>query len=370
MKNIPVAIMVLTVLVGSYPSAAEARTVVRSGETVSIANDERITGDFYVAASTFQLSGEVSDDVVAAAGKVTINGTVGADLFVLGGTVDVHGSVGDDVRVIGGDITIAEPVSGDVMIFGGTVKLLSTASVAGDVLIFGGAVEISAPIEGKLLGQMSSLRIDSRIGGDVDVTVESITLGERAVIGGALQYVSDTVVTRAQGAVVTGDVVRNDPVYTSTPATAQSFIVPFLVLLFSVAVWYLLARRSLNRVATRALVPGVRPLIIGVLTITLTPFAIGVLLVSMLGTLVGLALLFAYALFVVLAIVAVPATLGKLLFGLLKKEAAAITLPMLVVGTLVVAVCVAIPLVGPIVIFGFFILQFGAIVDLLIRSGR
>ncbi len=363
-----VALCVMASLV--LPAAAEARTVVRSGETVTVAQDEKIEGDFYVAASTATFSGEITNDLVAAAGTVTVNGPVGADAFILGASVDVHGPVGDDVRIIGGDVTLAEPVSGDVLIFGGTVQILSTAAVAGDVLVFGGTVEISAPIEGKVLGHMSSLRLDAAVAGDVDVTTESLTLGERAVVGGAVRYVSDETLTRAQGAQVSGDVVRNDPVYDAAPVTIQSIMVPFLITLFSVGVWYLVARRSLTRVVNRSLLPGIRPLLIGVLSLLLTPFAISILLLSMLGTLVGLATLAGYILVMVLALAAVPATIGRLLQVFIKADATAVTLATLVFGSLITTVLVFIPLIGPLIVLGFFILQFGAIVDLLIRSSR
>ena len=371
MKHISGGLLAIFVL-GVYllPQAADARTVVRSGDAVTVAQDERIEGDFYVAASTATFSGEITDDLVAAAGTVTLNGSVGADVFILGASVDIHGSVGDDVRIIGGDITIAEPIAGDVLIFGQTVQILSTASITGDVLIFASSVEISAPIEGKLLGQMDTLRLDSTIAGDVDVTARTLTLGERAVVGGNVQYVSDTVLTRAQGAQVDGEVVRNDPVYEATPMTVQSVMIPFLILLFSVAVWYLIARRTLNRVVTRSLMPGIRPVFIGVLTVLLTPFAIGILLVSMLGTAVGLALLAAYILLMVLAFVAVPATVGRLIQTLIKKDTAAISLVTLLIGTVCVTILMFVPFIGPIIILGFFILQFGAMVDLLIRASR
>jgi cytoskeletal protein CcmA (bactofilin family)/uncharacterized membrane protein len=370
MKHFVAALGAIVVLTWLLPQAVDARTVVRSGEGVIVAQDERIEGDFYVAASTATISGEITDDLLVAAGAVTLNGTAGSDVFIVGASVDVHGSVGDDVRIIGGDVTIAEPVSGDVFIFGGTVQLLSTASVAGDVLIFGGTVEISAPIEGKLLGHMTSLRLDSSIVGDVDVTTDMLTLGERAVIGGNVRYVSNTVLERAQGAQVAGDVVRNDLVYEATPVTLQSIMVPFLVILFSVAVWYLIARRTLNRVVTRALLPGIRSVLIGTLTLLLTPFAVSILLVSMLGTMVGVALLASYILLIVLAIVSVPATIGKFVQSFLNKDITAVSLAVLVIGSLLFTALLYIPIVGPIVLLGFFILQFGAMVDLLIRASR
>ncbi len=352
------------------PFASEARTVIRSGDTVSIAQDQLIKGDFYTGANIVNISGEIEEDLLAAGAEVTVNGQVGEDAFIIGGNVDIHGVVGDDLRVIGGDVIIAEPVRGDVFVVAGTVKVLSTASITGDLTVVGGSAEVAGPVEGRILGYMESLRIDAQVDGNVEVTATTLVLGDKANVIGNVQYVSREQLTRSQSAVVEGEVVRNDPVVETSTTSVTALVLPVLVLLFSVALWYLLSRRMLQRVTNRALMPGIRPIILGLAVVLLTPFAISILLLSMLGSLVGFALFATYVLFLVLAIAAIPAVIGQLLMNVIQKGVQPINLLTLLLGSVVAFVCFFIPIVGPAVLFGFFLLAFGALVDLLVRSSR
>jgi cytoskeletal protein CcmA (bactofilin family) len=354
----------------TLPFIADARSVVRSGERVTVAEDQLIEGDFYVAGSVVNLSGEVSNDLLTAAGTVTINGAIGADALIIAPTVDVHGTVGDDLRIIGGTIIIAEPVMGDVFVFGGSVEILSTASIAGDLIIFASEVEINGQVDGNILGQANVLRIDAPVKGGVDVAVGVLTIGDRSAITGDLEYTSTVQLTRAQNATVGGQVLRNDPVFEPTKVGIESFILPLLALLFSVALWYLLGRRLLNRIVTRALAPSVRPVMTGTIVMLLAPFAISILLVSVLGLIAGAVLLFGYILFLILALVASTAVIGQLVVSTVKKGANQVTLISLIIGSLILAGCFVVPVVGPIVLLGFLLLTFGSIMDLLLRANR
>ncbi len=370
-KKLIYSFFLLTIVsLTTFPYVADARSVVRSGERVSVAEDQLIEGDFYVAGSVVNLSGEVSDDLLTAAGTITINGAIGGDALVIAPTVDVHGTVGDDLRIVGGTVIIAEPVLGDVFVFGGSVEVLSTASIAGDLIVFASEVEVNGQVDGNILGQVNVLRIDAPVKGMVDVTVGALTVGDKAMIDGDLKYTSTLELTRAQNATVGGQTLRNDPVFEPAKVGIESFLLPLLTLLFSVALWYLLAKRMLNRVVTRALAPSVRPVMTGTIVMLLAPFAISVLLVSVLGLLAGMVLLFGYILFLILALIASSAVMGQLVISTIKKGTNQVTLTSLIVGSVLLAGCFVVPVVGPIVLIGFLLLTFGSIVDLLLRGNR
>lgn len=371
LKHLPNSIFLVAFLfVGLIPFSSEARTVVRSGNTISIGQDQVIEGDFYTAGNIVTISGQVQEDLLVAGTEVNVNGQIGADVLVLGANVDINGTVGDDLRILGGNIIIAEPVLGDVFVIGGNIKILSSASVTGDVTIIGGSAVINGPVEGRVLGWLETLRIDSSVVGDVEVTATTLTLGDNANIGGDIKYVSQTQLTRSQSATVDGEIVRNDPVIESGQTNMTQLLMPLLVILFSVALWYLLSRRLLQRVVNRTLMPGLRPVLIGGLVMILAPFAISILLVSMLGTFAGIAVLATYILFLVLAIVALPAVLGQFLQTVVKSKQTTLSLVSLVSGTFIVGLCLVIPVVGPIILVGFMVLTFGAMVDMLIRANR
>lgn len=348
-------------------TAAQAETVVRTGDEVSIAGDQTIEGDLYSAAGKVNISGVVNEDVMAAGGQITVNGKVGNDALLIGGNVDTHGPIGDDLRVIAGEVTIADVVTGDVFIIGGAINILSTASITGDVILFGSQATIEGSVGGNILGTVDQLRIDAPVAGKVDITVSQLALGDKANITGSVRYISTQVATQALNAVVGGDLVRNDPVIPVQDVTVRSTLIPVLILLFSTLVWYLVSRKTLNLVVERALVKSPRPMLVGFATFLLAPVVMVALIVSMIGSLVGLVLLFGYLLFIALSLAGVVAVLGQLLMKIFNRPTNTASLLSLVVGVVAIIVLMLLPLVGQAIILCFIVLTFGALVDLLFR---
>jgi hypothetical protein len=139
------------------------------------------------------------------------------------------------------------------------------------------------------------------------------------------------------------------------------------MLLFTVLVWYLIARQFLVRIIDRALVRTIRPAATGFIALFATPVIVTILVVSVLGTLVGITALFAYLLALLLAGVSSTVVLGHLVLKLLMKQPLALTPLTLGVGVLSVSVCLFIPIIGPIILFSVMVITLGAIVDLLLR---
>lgn len=351
-------------------SVASADTVVRTGESVSIANDQIIEGDFYSAAGKVHISGEVTEDVIVAAGQATINGPVGNNAFLIAGRAEVHGTVGDDLRIIAGEITLAEPVMGDVLVIGGTVNILSTASISGDLLIFAGDVVIEGSVGGDVFGTAGNLRIDAPVTGDVDVRVERLTIADNARVEGMVRYVSNEVAVKTLHATVAGDLVRSDPVLPTGSTNVKMLLMPVLLLLFSVLIWYLISRRTLNLVVERALVKSPRPIFLGLAALLFTPIVILFSFVSMIGTLVGFAVLFGYLLMIVLSIASIPAVFGQLLMGAFSKSAPSSSLLSLIAGVVAIALLLLLPVIGLIALIIVMVIAQGAIVDLLVRSHK
>jgi cytoskeletal protein CcmA (bactofilin family) len=364
MKHILLGALLLAV----FPSQVlYAQTVVRTGDAVSVASDKIISGDFYTATSILDISGEVAGDISAVTGQATLNGVVGGDVLVIAGNADIHATIGDDLRIIGGEVVIASPVAGDVFVIGGTVRFLSTATVGGDVLVYGGDVEIASAVGGDILGTVNALRIDAVVAGSVNVTTASLVLGDSADIAGTVQYVSVNALTRAPDAKIGGEITRNDPLVEETNNSLQAALIPALVLLFSVLVWYMVARTFLQKIVDRALVRSARPGLLGFLAFLIVPLIIVVLLVSMLGTLVGLTALSAYFLMVCLGIVSGAAVLGQLIMKLKKGNTNTISPLSLTLGVIGITVCALVPFVGGVVLLALLLVTVGAIVDIVIR---
>lgn len=347
-----------------------ANTIVRSGEIVSISEDQVIDGDFYGAAGTVNVSGVIEEDAVITGGQITINGNIGANAFLLAGGVDVHGPVGDDLRIISGEVTIAEPVNGDLFVMAGSVDILSSASIEGDVLIYGGEVTIEAPVKGDILGNMGSLRIDSAVAGDVDVTVTDLTLGDKTTIDGSVTYVSANEVIKALNASIAGEEIRNDPVLPTRESTDLSWILPSLMLIFATLAWYLVSRKTLNLVVDRALVKSIKPLLVGIAVLVLTPIAIALLFISMIGAVVGVALLLLYTLLLLLSFIGLVAVLGKLIeigISKSKKQVSAVTI---LVGFVAYGILSMLPALGSVIIFVVMLITLGSLFEFLLKISK
>lgn len=364
-------ITLLGIFVVLAPSVGLASSVVRTGETISIEKDQKIEGDFYAASSVLSISGEVEEDLVSIAGRNTLNGKVGKDALMLGASVDVHGAVGEDLRIIAGDVIIAEPITGDVFIIAQTVKILSTASIGGDLVVYGGTVEVSGSVGGNIIGTFESLRLDAPVAKGVDITATQLVLGERAVVTENLSYVSSQDLVRAPEATIGGDITRNDPVAPEdTRAPLMQLAIGGLIVLFSALAWFLVARSLLERVTKRAVTKSIRPLLLGFITLIAAPVIFIVLTASLIGGLIGVAGLLLYIVFLIASFIALPAVLGTfIIMNVIKKKDNnwELTPYTLIVGTLGMMVLVVIPVIGPIVLLGLFLVTLGSLIDLILR---
>lgn len=307
---------VIVVLCG-VSITAEARSVVRFDNEVTVADKQAAEGDFYSISSKAAISGNISGDAHVVAGKVDIRGTVASDTLAVGATVTVDGEIGDDLRVIGADVTIAGHVRGDLMVIAQTLTILEEARIDGDVIFFGHEGTISGTVGHDVFGRVTTLRIDGPVAGTVDVAVGSLTLGDKAAVTGNVQYESVDELVRAPNASVAGEVVRTDPVVTTSNSFAwPSALVVFLTLVLIVGAWHLVSRRSLKQIASRSVEKPIWVLVVGVLTLLVMFFMIAsffVLAVTFDSVAGVIALLIAtcYVSVIVIAVVMSPVVLGE-----------------------------------------------------------
>lgn len=353
------------------PGLVLANTVVRTGESVAVEDNQVVEGDFYALGSLVSVSGEVTDDLIAIAGRVKVNGEIGADVLAFAGSVDLHASVTDDVRVVAGDVTIAEHIEGDVVVIAGTLQVLSSASIDGDVLFFGGDAEISGAVGGSVMGQFGTLRIDAAVGKDVDVSAGTLTLGEQAEVAGDVRLTSSRDLVRAQGATIGGEVTKSDVVARENDVrtTLRSVLIPFLISLFAALSLHLLFRRQIETVVLSAKdAPGLS-ILIGAITLLVGLVGAILLMVTVVGVFVGLMTLFAYFLGTILSLVLGQIILGSLTYRLFTNTTI-VTPVTIVLGVAVFHVFTLVPFIGGWAIFFTIAIAFGAVIRLLYKHTR
>lgn len=356
MKRLATLIFFFIGVVALIP-VAHAETVLRTSEKVSLLKDQTVEGDFYAAAGTVSLSGEIEGDAHIVAGSVTTNGQIGADVTIFGGTVQVHASVTDDVRVVGGEVTIAKHVGGDVVVLGGVLTILSTAQIGGDVFFYGGEGEFNGEILGSVHGMSDTLRIDGPVRGDVDVRTGMLVLGDHANIDGSVQYQSLSELIRSQNAIVVGDIIRNE--FPKQANGARELLIPFLIYAFSVLLMLAIFRTHLKPVLVDSITHFTRNGLVGLAGVIFVPGLILLSFVTVIGSLVGIVLLFASVALWVVSILLIAFFAGLLMQHVLHKPYDISLLPTLF-GVVVVYGISLVPYIGPIVLFVATMAVFGA----------
>lgn len=366
MKYILIGILTLMVpLQYSY-----ANTVVRSGDTVTLADNQSIEGSFYAVGGTVALSGAVTGDTTVIGGNVTVGGEVSDDLSILAGTVSLQSPVGEDVRIVAGQVTITENIAGDLVVVAGKLTISSSAKISGDVLFYGGEMVVEGEVAGRLLGSAETVRVDALVAKGIDMKTRALTLGEQANVTGDVSYTSTSDIVRAPGAVVTGNVLKNAEV--AQPATdtkARTIAITFLISLFATLSFYLIFRRLVESFGVAVRRGLVVKTAIGFVFVFMMPLVVTILIVSVLGFVVGLVALAALLLLLVLALPLVAVTAGSLLAQLIDKKST-LSIPYLILGGVVVTGCLFVPIIGLIAVLWLYMATVGTLVDQVYKNAR
>jgi len=302
----------------------------RSDRSVTVSEGESIDGDLYVAAGQIVIDGTVNGDATVAGGTVTVNGTVNGSLNVGAGTVDVNGEVTGAVRVSAGTVQIDGSVGRDVVAFGGTVTIGDSAQVAGDVAGGVGTLAVNGTVAGDLLAGAGTITVAGTINGAIDATVGQLTIESGAVVGGDVTYTSSTEADIADGAQIGGEISREEPSAANQPSVIpDNPIATYLGVLLGMLLlgWGLLAIRprltigsadTLQTAPLPSLGIGLAALIGQFVLIALIAL-VGVLLAIIAGPLggalvaVGFVVLLLIILAIILSVVPVAMTIGRLL---------------------------------------------------------
>ena len=360
MKNTAAFLLFLAVFL---PLGAQAETVLRIGENISVDANQVVAGDYYVSVGPLgntNMSGSVEGDMYAFGGSVTANGSVGSDLTVIGGTSQLHATVTDDVRIIAGEVTLADHVGGDLFVIAGKLTMLSTAQVDGDIIFFGGDAEINGTVGGSILGTSERLRVDASIGKNVDIKTTQFTLGDKSKVGGFVRYESPQQIVRAQNAAVEGEISHTAVAVHNPKNDIQNALIPVFMSLFAALSLFLLFKKELQSLVQNVHVHPLRNALAGFAVMILGPLASILLIATVLGLFVGVAGLaltvFAYMLGYVLSGI----VLGGFIMRLFTRKIQ-VSLLSIILGTLAVHLLYFIPVLGLPIFMIVFVLTLGGV---------
>lgn len=209
-------ILPLLALALFLPFSAKAFSV-KSGNAINISQNETIDGNLYAAGSTLVIDGQVKGDVICAGQAVSISGKVDGDVICAAQSVNVTGEVTGSVRVVGTDININNKVGRNLNVFGASVIMGSNTQVGMDMLVGAAYANINGQIAGNLHGGGAMITLNGPVGKDVSLTLSAekqtpvLTLTDKAIVGGNLNYTSPTVAVITKPANIAGKVNRTLP---------------------------------------------------------------------------------------------------------------------------------------------------------------
>jgi hypothetical protein len=158
--------------------------------------------------------------------------------------------------------------------------------------VAGGEIELLGPVGGKVTGNVGSLTINNRVGGDVDLTANEINLLSQARLQGDFRYSSREEATFAVGATVAGETERTEPERFYPGDNIAAWLSSGLFRLFcglvAGLVLVLLIPRAVTAVADAARTTPVTSFLLGLVLIVLLPVLFTVLLITVVGAPIGL----------------------------------------------------------------------------------
>src|SRR5215471_3731525 len=131
------------------PAPASA-TEFRKGDRITIAKDEVIHGDLFVAGGQIEMTGHVLGDVISSCGTLRMSGQVDGNMRSYAGNATLKGKVGRNITIAGGDVDIDRDatIGGSITSFSGRLKV--DGHLGRDLLAFGGQINLGGNIPGSV----------------------------------------------------------------------------------------------------------------------------------------------------------------------------------------------------------------------------
>lgn len=351
-------VAVPALILGLYFAPRAHAEAWRSGDTVTVAAEEKIDSTLYTAGSTIVVEGMVNGDVFCAGQSVVISGEVAGDVICAGSTLSITGVVHGDVRLAGQAVAIDGEVVGSATILGESVTVGTEAIVASDVQVAASNFTLNGVLGRDLALGAETVVIDGDVARNVDAHAETIAMQDGATVGGDMLYRSvENQGVETSGAVA-GSVSWEQQERAESSFSFAAFVATFAVissislLILSMALVLLIPQRFVLA-AQRTREGWSTTFALGILATIAGPIMVAVLLLSVVGMSAGLILL--TLLFVVYG---VSAPFAAFIIGqqLLRKSTQNVVWYMLL-GVAIVIALYLIPLVN--ILSGLVIVWFG-----------
>jgi len=329
-------------------------------QSVHIAADEIVDGNFVVMASVIDIAGSVNGDVIVAGNNITISGSVAGDVIAVGEVIKITGEVGGSVRVAGNVIEINGTVKNNAWTVGSNVIFGDQSAIGWDIYSYGKTAEIKSAVGGSVWISGENVVINGSISKDCTAYLvdrkSHLTINSEAIVQGNLVYKADSEnqLVKQSAAVVAGETIR-EPMFTrekkefSVFSLMMKIIVLFSFLVVGLILISLMPKKILELKEEMVQRPW-RSLGMGFGYLVITPVVVLLLLITVIGIPLALIITSLYLSSLYILKVLVGISIGSLILDNVgkKKYSGSLVWP-LVLGLIVMMVIAGIPIIGGVV---------------------
>jgi cytoskeletal protein CcmA (bactofilin family) len=255
--------------------------------------------------------------------------------------------------VAGADVEFSGKAQKELRAFGANV--VHSGEVEGDILVLGAQVTLAGVYHGRVKAGAANLVLSGTFDHDVAAGAARITVAPTAVIKGNLRYTAATL-ERKEGARIEGTVARREFrereewIEKGKKALSGLWLAYWLIsipalIIVGVLVHYLSPRGTEEVLSRLSRFPW-KSIGIGLVFLVVVPVAVIIAMATLVGIPAGIIILVIYALFLYISRVFAGVWIGRKILGFLKKSWAEAFLGPLILGTLIISLLLAIPVVG------------------------
>lgn len=194
----------IAVSLGGAASAIDWRT----GDRITVAASEVIQDDLYVAGNDVQIDGTVNGDLFVGARSVTINGTVNGNLWASGETLVLGGEVSQTARFAGSGIRVQSGanIGRDLLAAGSEIVVAPGAVIGRDVALGSSQARLNGRVTRNAYVGANGIEVGGVIGGNAKMAV-----GDTAVLTGTWMTSGDPGLRFTGDGRIAGDLTLQRP---------------------------------------------------------------------------------------------------------------------------------------------------------------
>jgi cytoskeletal protein CcmA (bactofilin family) len=356
------AMMVVGICAAASLSSPAMATEFRSqGDTIEVAKDETIKGDFFGHGHHVKIEGTVDGDVYVFCQGADIEGHVTGDVIAFAQMLRVTGKVDGNIRSFTNTTLVSGNVTKNLLSFAETVTIDPAGKVGGSITSFVNTLTIDGSVGRDVLAFVAETAIAGKIGGGFQAQGNTLKFNSGAQVDGPVKFKGNKPPEVSSGAKLAMPVEFTQEEHHSRYQESGFYVWRVIwtaaVILFGLVLFVLLpnfARAAVDSAERYGASIG-----LGVLVLFGVPIAALIACITVVGLLIGISTFILWCTAMFCAQIVVGAIVGQWLMGHTREAWQLIG--RMVVGVILIRVVEMIPFFGGWVKFAVLLWGMGAI---------